>query len=376
MKTTVLTTIAFVCMTLAFFTGCNRETAGPLAAQTPETTDTEAIYTEATDTETTTEPTELATDPSTFPLLVHAVNITVPMGTPVIPMDMIEAADPVGFAQFINPPDIFRSGNQTVEIEVTDAANRRGVFTATLTVLPNDIPPTITGVADITVSTRSTLLLRQNVAAHDAFGRPLDFFIDSHQVDVDTPGRYPIVYYTYDDCGNRTEVAATVTVTSVDIDEVYRRIDNILAGITTDEASQVEQARAVHTWMTRNMTYAATIGLTGRYENADQGLRHRSGNCFVYFYTAEMMLTRLGIPNLRVDRLGGETNHRWHLINPDELGWHHFDTSPHHLSVAAQVDTFMFTSTQAAAYTQLIEDRLGRSHYYAYDPALLPEITP
>jgi len=239
---------------------------------------------------------------------------------------------------------------------------------------PNEIPPIITGVENLTIRRFGTLLLRQNVAAYDVFGNQLEFFVDSQNVDVDTPGIYSIIYYTYDRYGNRTEVTAYVTVTDVDIDWVYSRVDEILAGITSSDASQVEQARAVHTWMTRNISYAATIGLSGRYENVYQGLRHRSGNCFVYYYTAEIMLTRLGIPNRRIDRSGGETNHRWHLVNPDDMGWYHLDTSPHHVSVANQIDTFMFTSSQAAEYTQLIYTRLGRGNYYTYDKELHPDI--
>jgi len=238
----------------------------------------------------------------------------------------------------------------------------------------NEIPPIIVGVEDLTVRRFGTLLLRQNVAAYDIFGNPLEFFIDSRNVDVDTPGVYSITYYTYDSSGNRTEITAYVTITDVDIDWVYSRVDDILAGITSSGASQVEQARAVHTWMTGNISYAATIGLSGRYENVYQGLRHRSGNCFVYYYTAEIMLTRLGIPNRRIDRAGGASNHRWHLINPDDMGWHHLDTSPHHISVANQIDTFMFTSSRAAEYTQLIYDRLGRGNYYTYKSGLHPDI--
>ena len=361
MKTRIRILPAVVFAIVAVFAACTGEANMP-----PATEAAGAVY------ETPTEPTgPISEAPSPA---VTAVNLTIAMGQDVTPAHMLDPSRPMQTAYFTAAPDLFRSGEQTVEINGTDGLGSHFTVTAVLTVLPNETPPTIEGVRDIVVPGRSTLLLRQGVSAYDAFGNPLEFFVDSHGVDADTPGLYVIMYYTYDGCGNRTEVAATVTVTDVDIDWVYRQVDDILAGITTADDSQVTQARAVHTWMTRNMTYAAAIGLSGRYENVNQGLRHRSGNCFVYFYTAEMMLTRLGIPNRRIDRAGGDTNHRWHLINPDGLGWHHFDTSPHHLAVAGEIDTFMFTAGQAAAFTRLIEDRLGRGYYYAYDGDLHPDI--
>jgi len=243
-------------------------------------------------------------------------------------------------------------------------------------ITPHEISPTIYGVRDITAQRFGILLLRQGVSAYDAFGYPLDFFVNSNTVDVETPGVYQIIYYTYDMWGNRTEEIAHVTITDVDMEWVYAQVDTILAGITNDMDSQVEQARAVYNWMRRNMTYSATIGLVERYENAYQGLRHRRGNCFVYYYTAEIMLTRLGIPNRRIDRYGGETNHRWHLINPDDLGWFHLDTGPQNLAVAGRFSTFMFTSSEAAEFTELIARVVGRKNSYTYDILLHPYITP
>jgi hypothetical protein len=295
------------------------------------------------------------------------VNITIPAGQNISPEEMIADVTytfPIASVRFVNEPDIFQCGEHILEIEITDTAGNVSITQSVLTVLPNEIPPEITGVENLTFRRFGTLLLRQNVAARDAFGHPLEFSVDSAAVDADTPGEYQIIYFAYDRWGNRAEVSAYVTITDVDIEWVYRRVDEILEGLTSPDASQTEQARAVHTWMTRNMTYAAAIGLATGYENVYQGLRHRSGNCFVYYYTTEIMLTRLGIPNKRIDRVCDISNHRWHLINPDGLGWHHMDTSPHHLAVAGQFSTFMFTSSQAEEITRLILQTIGRDNYY------------
>jgi len=305
------------------------------------------------------------------------VNKTIAMGQEVLPKDMLKDISytyPIDSIRFVYEPYLYNCGEQTLQIAVTDINGNESIVMATLTILPNETPPVIKGVEDIIARRLGTLLLRLNISAYDAFGNAIEFFVDSQNVDIDTSGVYSITYYAYDRWGNRAEIFAYVTITDVDIDWVYSRVDEILAGIITSDASQVEQARAVHTWMTRNISYAATIGLSGRYENVYQGLRYRRGNCFVYFYTAEIMLNRLGIPNRRIDRIGGATNHRWHLINPDDMGWHHMDTGPQHITVASQINTFMFTSSRATYYTNLIYSRLGRSNYYTYDTELHPYI--
>ena len=326
------------------------------------------------------EPTEEPTEISVGPILgptARPMNLIIPMGHVVFPEDFVpDITHPYEIVsiEFVNEPYFYEFGEYTVEIMITDIRGYYSVIAATLIILPNEIPPNIRGVQDIVSRRFGTLMLRQNVSAYDAFSNEVEFFVDSRQVDVDTPGVYQIMYYAYDRWGNRGEAFAYVTITEVDVDWIYQRVDEILAGITNSEASQVEQARAVHTWMAQNMSYSAAIGLSGRYENVYQGLRHRSGNCFVYYYTAEIMLTRLGIPNRRIDRVGGTTNHRWHLINPDGLGWHHLDTGPQHSSIAHLIDTFMFTSSQAAEFTELIYRTLRRANYYTYDRELHPDI--
>jgi len=315
--------------------------------------------------------------PAYPPPTATPVNTTIPMGQEISPLEMltdITYTTPIKSILFINEPYLFICGEQALEIEITDQMGNILTIPATLTILPNEEPPVIIGVEDMVVRRFGTLLLRQNVTAYDAFGNALDFNVNSQYVDVETPGVYQITYYAYDRWGNRTEVFAHVIITDVDTEWVYNRADEILAEITSPDATQVEQAQAIFTWMRRNMTYAATIGRTGRYENAYQGLRHRRGNCFVYYYTAEIMLTRIGIPNRRIDRYGGATNHRWHLINPDGLGWHHLDTGPQSLVVAGRFSTFMFTSSQAAEFTAIIYNAVGRHSHYVYDKELHPDI--
>jgi len=270
-----------------------------------------------------------------------------------------------------NGPDIFRAGQQTVEILVADYYGNTAIYTATLTVLPNYAPPQFIGVRDLQFELGSAAMFRQGVSATDAFGREIDFTVDSGMVDIDTLGVYYITYRAEDSCGNYTEVTARVYIVDVDPEQVRERANTILERILYDGMTQVEQTRAIFDWITVNVGYAAGFEHRTVYESANEALVHRRGDCFVFYSISELLLTMAGIPNMRIDRVGGNSRHVWNLINPDGLGWHHFDTTP---LVVRQIDRFMFTQTQAEEFTEIIH-RAGQGRdYFTFDPELYPEI--
>jgi len=89
------------------------------------------------------------------------------------------------------------------------------------------------------------------------------------------------------------------------------------------------------------------------------------------------MLTRAGIPNMRIERIyveGTTTTHRWSLINPDNLGWHHFDANPVNSAANINSQMYMFTNSQAQEWSVRLA-RLGSSlEYFTFDPDLYPEV--
>jgi hypothetical protein len=86
------------------------------------------------------------------------------------------------------------------------------------------------------------------------------------------------------------------------------------------------------------------------------------------------MLTRAGIENMMVTRVGGGSNHYWNLINPDGGGWYHFDTTPLSTQVRSGVNRFMFTDTEAEKYTEIVLQDVNTRNYYTYDKTLYPEV--
>ena len=332
-----------------------------------------------------THPVELLINGEIFVANVSIVDTTPPTATTrditIYPGEVLSADDflvdvfdlsPIGRVWFLEEPNFFSTGYQTVSILVSDIWGNEAAFQAELTVLNNYQPPVITGAQDMEVMLGSPIMFRQGVSAYDAFGRPISFYIDNSAVDAGRPGAYNVVYYAVDEWGNRTETSIVLHILSIDTEYVYARVDAILEQILYDGMTQVEQARAIYDWVRSNVRFTSDIRRDSAYEAAYAALTRRSGNCFVFFGISHVMLTRAGVPSMRIDRVPGaaRTNHRWNIINPDGLGWHHFDSLP----TAMSLDTFMFTSSEAREFTRLLNERYGRINYYYYDPSLYPEI--
>ena len=314
----------------------------------------------------------------TTPPTAELVHKTIPMSESVFPGDFVTDIfdeSPITSVVFITEPDVFQAGDQLVEIAVEDLYGNRGTFISLLTVIKNEIPPVIEGTRTIESMLGNPIMYRQGVTATDAFGRTLEFEVDSSGVDQNKTGTYKVTYRVEDCCGLRDEVEVTVYVVNVDPDLVNERVDAILEGIINDNMTQVEKVQAIHSWIRRNVSYTGTIGgPQSAYEGAHRALQDRSGNCFIYYSIGEVMLTRAGIPNMRIERKPGTpTRHRWNLINPDDLGWHHFDAMPTRLGNINRL-MYMFTDSQAANFARQLLGSNNIGDFYTYVPELYPEV--
>lgn len=148
--------------------------------------------------------------------------------------------------------------------------------------------------------------------------------------------------------------------------ELERLASDTLAGIVTEGMTPLEQARAVFDYVHDNILYTGHSDKSDWESGAYEGLTSGKGDCFTYYAVSRAMLTVLGIDNLPVERVGGETRHYWNLVDCGE-GWYHFDACPRSSRLPA-FDSFMFTDQQAADFTA----EAGRC-YYDFDGTLLPE---
>lgn len=153
---------------------------------------------------------------------------------------------------------------------------------------------------------------------------------------------------------------------SVTDEELEGLTADVLEGIVREGMTQLEQAKAVFDYVHDHIAYTGYADKSDWKTGAYVGLTTGKGDCFTYYAVSRALLTALGIDNLTVERVGGETQHYWNLVNCGD-GWYHFDACPRSSKLPAFF-SFMFTDRQAAEFTA----EAGRN-YYDFDGALLPE---
>jgi len=313
------------------------------------------------------------------PPTADPVDVTIMIGETVRPEDFVtnvEDESEIASIVFVEMPNLRSHTNQTVRVRITDEHGNNAIFEATLIILINTSPPVIEGIEPIATRVGDPILYRVGITARDDFGRDLteEIQVNSTNVNHNAVGEYTVVYSVKDITGLETVVPVSVRVVNVDVEYVHNEIDKILTGVIRNDMTQLRKIRAIHTWVMDNISYATTIGAgESVYEDAYRALRDRGGNCFNFYAISEIMLTRSGVPNITIERIPGTpTRHRWSLVNPDGLGWHHFDTTPTRLQWGSQ--TAFFTDSQARALTREFEDYNGTLDYFTYNPALYPDI--
>ena len=313
----------------------------------------------------------------TKPPTATAVNKTILIGEKVYPEDFVTDVydpSPIASITFVEEPDVFLRRDQIVEIEIEDIFGNSDIFAAALSMQFNETPPVIEGADTIESLVGNPILYRQGVTAHDDFGRELELNVDTSRVNQDVEGMYLATFWVEDYSGQRTEKEVTVHVLSIDPDYVNERVDEVLAGIINSGMTQLEKAHAIHSWVRSNVSYVISRGgPQSAYEGAYRAFRDRRGNCYIFYSISEVLLTRAGIPNMRIERIPGTpTRHRWNLVNPDERGWHHFDAFPTRLSLGSPMA--YFNDTQAETFMRQIQAINNMRDYYTYDPSLYPEV--
>ena len=257
--------------------------------------------------------------------------------------------------------------------------------------------PRLLGVQDLTVAMGGTVSYREGVSAVDDVDGEISFQVDAGAVDLTTPGDYPVIYSAQDQAGNRTEISATVTVIEtltvdqdieepdeeedpsegggqpgIPLDQITREdvdalSDQILARITNDSMSQREKAKAIFDFVNKHVRYIGTSDKSSWIVGAYVGLTRGRGDCYNYFACSKALLTRAGISNVDLQRVGGTSRHYWQLVNTGD-GWYHFDACPH--PTGYPLYAIMITETQARAYTE--QASAARQNYYVYDYASCP----
>ena len=269
---------------------------------------------------------------------------------------------------FKEPYDFTKEGKFDVVILVTDEALNTTESTIPCTVVEDVTPPEITGVEPLTVSQGDAISYKKGVTVTDDKDENPTLEVDTSLVNPDKRGTYKITYTATDAAGNTSEKTTTIKIVSAKISEateetVYAKADEILSEIITDNMTQLQQAKAVFDWVVKNITYSETAGIDDLLSAAYKGMYYRVGDCTVKQKTAEVMLNRLGIKNMEIEKIRDTRGHYWLLIDVGE-GWYHYDPN---LQLDGTI-IFYWHDADLWAYSN------AHKNTHNYDPSKYPHI--
>ena len=302
-------------------------------------------------------------------LAKDSIEIYTTEGAPVV-TDFVDSIDDVTNCSidFAEQYDFTKEGQFDITILVKDTSGNETKVSIPCTVIEDVTPPEIKGVEPLVIAQGDAVSYKKNIEVVDDRDENPTLEVDSSGVNVDKRGVYTVKYIASDAAGNTTEKTATVKIVSAKIsaateETVYAKADEILAEIIKPGMSQLQEARAVFNWVVDNITYSESAGIDDVLSAAYKGMFNRIGDCTVKQKTAEVMLNRLGIKNMEIEKIRDTRGHYWLLIDVGE-GWYHYDPN-------LQLDgTLIFYWHDA----DLWEYSNAHKNTHNYDPSKYPKI--
>lgn len=108
-------------------------------------------------------------------------------------------------------------------------------------------------------------------------------------------------------------------------DPAYQFAESLVQSLKC--SNDTETAWEIFNWVHSNITYVPITESQTFEEAAFRGFSRKTGDCYVYFACAKMLLDCAGIPNLMVERYPViEHGHFWNLVQIDGE-WYHCDAT-------------------------------------------------
>ncbi len=261
-------------------------------------------------------------------------------------------------------PNFTKAGELNLKLVLADSFGNQTELTVPVTVRKDTEAPVIQGASDKLVYIGDSVSYKKGITVSDNRDKNLTFTVDNSKVNLKKEGTYTVTYSAKDAAGNKATKKINVVVKrfSISMEEVNVLCDNVLVKITNSSMTNRDTAYAIYKWIKQNISYTGDSDKSDWIAEAYRGMTNKYGDCFTYFSVAQALLTRAGIDNMEVTRVGGKTRHYWNLINCGD-GWYHFDSCPH----KDHKETFMLTDEEAAEYTEI-----RGNNYYTFDKSLYP----
>jgi hypothetical protein len=278
----------------------------------------------------------------------------------------IKDASPVSVS-YRKEPDFTKPGKKVIQILLKDSADNITELPVTVEVIEDIEAPVFSGITDKTVFIGDTVSYKKGVTVTDNRDKEVTFSVDNSEVNLKKAGTYTVTYTAKDAAGNKAVKTAQIQVLEYNVSEetINELCDKLLQQITNENMTKREIAYEIYRWVRNSIDYSGDSDKSDWLAEAYRGMTKKYGDCFTYFCVSKAILTRAGIDNLELTRVGGRTKHFWNLINCGN-GWYHFDACPN----KDHKPTFMLTDQQVE---ELTKER--GNNYYVYDKSLYP-VTP
>lgn len=195
------------------------------------------------------------------------------------------------------------------------------------------------------------------VKAEDDRDGDVSLTVDTSKVDFQKKGIYTITYIAKDKEGNTSKTKAKIGIRVND--DFDKMAESVLKNIIKTDWSDQKKATAIYNYTRGHIAYTGTSDKSSWEKAARDGLRSGRGDCYTYYAVSRLLLTKAGIPNIKVTRVKGVGRHWWNMAYV-KGGFYHFDTCPRRVGGRF----CLVTDDQLKSYSK---NRGGNSHIWDYD---------
>lgn len=242
--------------------------------------------------------------------------------------DIVDLSDVI--ITYENEPDISRGGSYTIPVEVCDLSGNMSLIDVPFTVIDDHLAPLIFHAHDLEAMIGHSITYRDGIEVTDDWDPNPVLNVDTSNVDLNTPGTYPVIYTASDCHGNESFVEVNLTLREeperyYEPEVLYELASNLneTYSIYDSDMTDTEKAFRIFNWVRSYIQYVGNSDKTDWSAAAYDGLTRLQGDCFTCYAVCKTFLDMEGIPNLLVERYPITWSaHYWNLVYLEGQWWH------------------------------------------------------